>query len=615
MPNLINVKHYVKQTFPEPIVNVLRRFYRCLFKRKSGEKLLVADSVFLNMNAHQLLSWWNHNEEPIFSSIEEVEMAIRDEKVKVVSFDIFDTLICRSVVRPFEIFELIGRDFNLPHFAEARIKAEEVARERHLGAEITLNDIYEELSSEFTCFKEIEIEYELNNCFGYEYGQKLFNLARKLGKKIVLLSDMYLPLSVVLLILKKSGIQIESENVLVSSELNKTKRDGDLFSYLLHRFSLRSDEVVHIGDNFDADCLVPKKFGINSFHIPSVFERCIVEAEFLALIRSYAAHRTLETSQILGQFARSKTEKLKKDFWSDFGFIYGGPLVLSYSKLIRNRCKEFGIQQLLFVARDGYIVKKVLSLLDEDLELYYVYANRKLNLITSLEIPKNNDLIRSKIKGLNVAGADLIVHNAYEQNFKELKTNLRAQEILKRNVKFYASYIDKLNLKDEKTAIVDATTLSFSAFNLLSKFVKLDHCFYTLCLGDVPENATVFAKGCLPLKYSFMTTLSEVFLSAPEPTVTGISSKGEICFAVNDNHSNIVHKIQSGEMLFVKNVMECKTPCTLFSDFNMWCAWCAETLMYWNEEELKKLDDYHFEDNELSFGLGSKLKEWKQSWL
>ena len=50
-------------------------------------------------------------------------------KHDVISFDIFDTLLLRPYVKPTDLFEHLEKLENLSGFANARIKAEKIARE------------------------------------------------------------------------------------------------------------------------------------------------------------------------------------------------------------------------------------------------------------------------------------------------------------------------------------------------------------------------------------------------------------------------------------------------------------------------------------------------------
>ena len=67
----------------------------------------------------------------------------------VVSFDLFDTLLTRSFARPADVFEFVGRVRRIPSFAQDRVRAEILARQRKRvqdgSDEVTYADIQHEL--------------------------------------------------------------------------------------------------------------------------------------------------------------------------------------------------------------------------------------------------------------------------------------------------------------------------------------------------------------------------------------------------------------------------------------------------------------------------------------
>ena len=67
---------------------------------------------------------------------------------KIISFDIYDTLIKRNVPNPTDVFELVEHEYKKIHsvdlrFKELRIEAEKKVRKENIGYEITFDAIYE----------------------------------------------------------------------------------------------------------------------------------------------------------------------------------------------------------------------------------------------------------------------------------------------------------------------------------------------------------------------------------------------------------------------------------------------------------------------------------------
>lgn len=60
----------------------------------------------------------------------------------------------------------------------------------------------------------------------------------------------------------------------------------------------------------------------------------------------------------------------------EFGYTYAGFLVLGYCKFINDYCKNHWIDKILFLSRDGYILKSVYDRLYPDSNTEYVYWSR-----------------------------------------------------------------------------------------------------------------------------------------------------------------------------------------------------------------------------------------------
>ena len=87
---------------------------------------------------------------------------------------------------------------------------------------------------------------------------------------------MYLPQYVIENILHNLGYT-DYEMLFLSSTLHKKKSSGKLFSYILKKLSIPAKNILHIGDNVISDYLMPKLYGINSYHYKKIScnESCI----------------------------------------------------------------------------------------------------------------------------------------------------------------------------------------------------------------------------------------------------------------------------------------------------------------------------------------------------
>ena len=76
--------------------------------------------------------------------LDPMEVSSADTGPKVVSFDLFDTLLIRPFARPTDLFRLMERFYDVPGFADRRIQAERDAR-KMIGHGVTLEDIYDQM--------------------------------------------------------------------------------------------------------------------------------------------------------------------------------------------------------------------------------------------------------------------------------------------------------------------------------------------------------------------------------------------------------------------------------------------------------------------------------------
>jgi predicted HAD superfamily hydrolase len=119
----------------------------------------------------------------------------------VISFDIFDTLLLRPFTKPTDLFLTLSPHYNIPNFSTERINAEKRARRnQYLNEghyEVNIFDIYEELSKSTGINLEqgvyLELEKEKQYCYPNPYMKRVFDMLLENQKRIILISDMYYP--------------------------------------------------------------------------------------------------------------------------------------------------------------------------------------------------------------------------------------------------------------------------------------------------------------------------------------------------------------------------------------------------------------------------------------
>lgn len=275
----------------------------------------------------------------------------QSEKYDVVTFDVFDTLIIRDVLKPADVFRLaygeIGRYL--------RVIAEMTARKRSGKDEITLDDIQKYFP--FSVKKEIVIEKKV--CRANPVFLDLVNRLTGLGKKVYAISDMYLSGEVISGILKRSGYDIP---VFVSSEYNCRKKDGGLFEKFLTEYGYDRNEVLHIGDDIETDVMGAVKVGIASVKIEK-------HSDKLRYVKPYL--KNLELSAFINHGINEITDPAER-----IGYEVMGPVILSFCDRIHKIQTENGFDKLFFLARDMHFIMDIYRKMYDD-PVSYLYISRK----------------------------------------------------------------------------------------------------------------------------------------------------------------------------------------------------------------------------------------------
>ena len=382
------------------------------------------------------------NEDWIFSGkqakyndgLEQLRKHIANSRVKYVSFDIFDTLLKRSLWEPFDLFELLNFEYKrlsrsaaFVEFSKMRAYGERKAREHYVGSgrqwqDITFDEIYEEFRNIYHLDKQIlkemqqkEIELETKVISARETGKELFEFAASLGKPIILITDMYLPQCTIIRLLQKCGYNLENVKIFVSSEVRRIKSTGDLFRYALKELHINDNScVLHIGDNFEVDVQGARKIGMQSAYLPkiqTVFCNGIADINAGNLFYNWylKKNEATYTNNIFGNLVSRRLMALVinkffdnpfvsyiegTEFNSDpyyMGYFCIGFLMLQTILWIDCLLKENGYQKVHFMSRDGYLIKKCYDAFYPEAKSNYLYASR--DALTTLFFEKGPDLL------------------------------------------------------------------------------------------------------------------------------------------------------------------------------------------------------------------------------
>jgi predicted HAD superfamily hydrolase len=207
------------------------------------------------------------------------------DSARLLSLDVFDTLLLRTTARPHDVFLEVGRraarrgwlarHMAPEHFRAVRITAERRARvARNSGgpAEVTLDEIWSAMPSLVRCDPQagaaLEVEVEAETCYVNPAMWSLVEAARARRIPVALVSDMYVSPAQLKTIVERAGCPLDRfDAVLVSSERRGAKWDGTMFARLAERFpGVPRSAMLHIGDNRASDVERAREAGLTAHH-------------------------------------------------------------------------------------------------------------------------------------------------------------------------------------------------------------------------------------------------------------------------------------------------------------------------------------------------------------
>lgn len=353
--------------------------------------------IFSNENFYTNQPYWKKNLQELKEKIDQYE---------IISFDIYDTLIMRCVPRDTIIFELVEEELKQTYkidfpFAFCRVRAEE--KENRKNAEVpNIYQIYDTLQESFgvsdakrNLLLKLELDMEEKYSCKRNDMAECVNYAISKGKKVYLISDMYLPSKHLKRILSIHGIT-QYDALFVSCERGKTKASGELF------FEIAASErkqMLHIGDNEKADFINAKKAGCSAYLVWSAYQM-LVNSNLNGMLVHI---KSLADNLLVGNFMSSVLN-------SPFALNLGkGKLVINSKEDFCNICfvpyflrllqwflqfsewQEGGRSIFLLASRDGYLIKRILDGITRDDNIkkmlpdyVYFYTSRRASTVATI---------------------------------------------------------------------------------------------------------------------------------------------------------------------------------------------------------------------------------------
>jgi predicted HAD superfamily hydrolase len=292
----------------------------------------------------------------------------------LVSIDVFDTALRRTIARPDDVFALMAWrylhhgaapadeiDARMKAIVSARIEAERRARAEAADRgveEVTLDDIYAAFDSAYSSAERAamqaeELAGERRLCVGNPTILALYQLLVEAGIPVVFTSDTYFDEAFVGDLLRGAGYTA-NHTVLASSRFKETKRTGSLFARVCALARRGGGPVYHVGDNLHSDVRQARSRGLRG-----IWYRPTLRAN--APDRVATSEKRLAEAIVNGlrAVASSRGEGRPQPDWEQVGTDVAFPLLLGFAQWLATLVTTSRPSSILFCARDGLILKRM----------------------------------------------------------------------------------------------------------------------------------------------------------------------------------------------------------------------------------------------------------------
>ena len=482
------------------------------------------------------------------------EIKKRIDENDIISFDIFDTLLVRPFVKEVDLFYYIENKYNLEGFAFTRINSEKRAR-KLLNREIGIEEIYEQMPYRFKDTIKIELYEEKNLVMANQQVKGIYDYCLKANKKIICISDMYLSDTFEKEMLKKCGYEIDE--VYCSCESTMSKGNGELYKYIKSIYPNKS--FLHFGDNDYSDIRMAQKAGFDAIRVYKNYDILLQDEEF-DCFREVFNTKNLKYSMIAGISSNNyyNFEKDSNDY--KFGYSLGGALALAYLNFICKIAKQNNVDCLLFVARDGYVLKKLYEKYykkEFGFDSGYVYLTRSCVLSATLDYSNEDRYLHKILKLAKSSGLDIDlnndIHKEYSDKYQILeKWAHNNRDILIKHLR------KEIGDKNKRVMTVDLNTKYFTSLKSCSKLLEDKEIvgMFSVAFGNDSGAAyETFANRIVVPEEMHAGSIMEILLSAPEDNIAGIDENLMPIYEEDDSKNNY-QEIMRGILEFVDNYLK-----------------------------------------------------------
>jgi hypothetical protein len=274
------------------------------------------------------------------------------------SFDIFDTLLARTVKNPTDIFDIIEQKFPYDNFKNLRTQAQNDSNH-------TMDDIYYRfrlLSGEtveiINKLRDFELQTEMENTI------PIMSNILKINHGDIFISDMYLTHDEIIKLLNYHNIN-PNITLYVSSG---GKCSGHMYEKLIKEYKINN----HTGDNYHSDITMASRYDIRGIY---------TQIHNFTWLESHLINIDFELCKFLRKFRLMNPydETTLEYTIYDQQIKYNIPMLLFMCKKLADILINENRSTVLFLSRDGCLIYKLFSFLYPQFKSVYLYSSRIIN--------------------------------------------------------------------------------------------------------------------------------------------------------------------------------------------------------------------------------------------
>ena len=440
-------------------------------------------------------------------------IAKNQEKFKIYSFDIFDTLVTRTTATPRGTISILQSeilknpelqnisDYIKNNFYFLRNECEFYARDLYYRntkqEEVSFEQIYDIFQENYNLtlqqrriIEQLEINIEKTNLLPIHKNINFLKQIIQQKKQVILISDMYYGESILKELLSVIDPIFQNIKIYSSSDYGRSKHSGNLYKLIQSELKVEYSDWFHMGDNKISDYQTPRELGIYAeiYELPKLLH---IENDIL---EKYPNNTQIQLLVGCSKNILLCNTKSSEEFI--LGATIGAQILIPYVLWILDSCIKYKIKKLYFIARDGFILKQIadfiISYKKLNISTKYIYGSRiawqipaieeKFEFITPL-ILQYSDNFETLSQVLNLTKE--VIRNYLPKKYKN-----RNEKYLNRNMEDICHYL--LNNKDFKEYYLN---INKNKKGLLSEYLQQeidfsndDFAFVDLCGSGHTQN-------------------------------------------------------------------------------------------------------------------------------